>query len=47
MHGDPQHPFSEAIGVVARVSADSLSILNRKGETVTVDFADVIAGKVM
>lgn len=47
LHGDPDHEFSEAIGVVARVDEDSLSILNRKGETVVVAFADVIAGKVM
>ncbi|MDQ3963941.1 MAG: hypothetical protein M3277_08550 [Actinomycetota bacterium] len=46
LHGDPEHPFSEAIGVVSRVSGTDLSILNKKGETVTVAFDDVIAGKV-
>ncbi len=46
LHGDPDHPFSEAIGVVSQVTRTDLSILNKKGETVTVAFADVIAGKV-
>ena len=47
LHGDPSHEFSEAIGVVAGIGDGALSILTRKGETVTVAFADVIAGKVM
>ena len=47
LHGDPEHDFSEAIGVISRVSGTDLSILNKKGETVTVAFTDVIAGKVM
>ncbi len=46
LHGDPEHPFSEAIGVVSQVSATDLTILNKKGESVTVALDDVIAGKV-
>ena len=46
LHGDPEHDFSEAIGVVSRVSETDLSIMTKKGETVTVAFIDVIAGKV-
>jgi hypothetical protein len=50
LRGDPEHPFSEAIGVLMSVSEDdsgaqSLQILTRRGATVTVPAPDVLAAK--
>ena len=47
---DPEHPFSEAIGVVMAVKPDetgrpTVSIVNRHGDTVAVAIDDVLAGK--
>src|SRR5688500_15832362 len=47
--GDPEHPFSEAIGVISGVSdgeGPTISIMKRDGETVEVRAADVLQGKV-
>ena len=47
--GDPEHPFSEAIGVVSGVSeaeAPTITIMNRNGETIEVRAGDVLQGKV-
>jgi hypothetical protein len=51
MHGDPRHPFSEAVGVVQAVfSGDDgvvrVSIMNRRGEEVTMPLGDILAVKV-
>lgn len=51
LRGDPEHPFSEAIGVLMSVSegdsgVQSLQILTRRGETVTVPAPDVLAAKI-
>jgi hypothetical protein len=47
--GDPQHPFSEAIGVISGVSETDdpvVTILGRDGNTSEVRASDVLAGKV-
>ncbi|MEA2517202.1 MAG: hypothetical protein QOG16_1040 [Actinomycetota bacterium] len=47
--GDPEHPFSEAIGVVSGVSegdAPTVTILARSGATIEVRAGDVLQGKV-
>ena len=50
LHGDPAHPFSEAIGVVQAVrhgdAPPSVELLSRRGEVVTVAISDVLAAKV-
>jgi hypothetical protein len=50
LHGDPTHPFSEAIGVVQGVThgddAPNVELLSRRGELVTVAIPDVLAAKV-
>ena len=46
---DPDHPFSEAIGVISGVSeggGPTISIMKRDGATVEVRAADVLQGKV-
>ena len=49
LHGDPSHPFSEAIGVVMAVGAaergEQVKILTRRGDEVVVDAVDVVARK--
>ena len=49
LHDDPEHPFSEAIGVVSAVEQDergaSISILTRRGATVDVADSDILAVK--
>lgn len=47
---DSDHPFSEAIGVVAGVMSDdnddqTISILTRSGQTTTVPTGDIVASK--
>lgn len=47
--GDPEHPFSEAIGVISAVSDDEqprLTILSRDGSATELRAADVLQGKV-
>ena len=48
--GDPAHPFSEAVGVVAAVRgtpvAPVVTILKRDGTSIEVAAAAVLAGKV-
>ena len=50
LHDDPDHPFSEAIGVVMSVRGDAadelVTIVNRRGETVEIAASDVLAHKV-
>jgi hypothetical protein len=50
LHDDPQHPFSEAIGVVSSVAGDpgeqELTVLSRRGGATRVAVADVLAAKV-
>jgi hypothetical protein len=48
--GDPQHPVSEAIGIVMSVKPDEtgrtqVMIVNRRGDISTVGIDDVLAGK--
>ncbi|MGH2753531.1 MAG: hypothetical protein ACRDLB_03790 [Actinomycetota bacterium] len=47
---EPEHPFSEAIGVVMSVKPDEsgrpcVTIVNRRGALSEVPLADVMAGK--
>lgn len=47
--GDPEHPFSEAIGVISGVSEGdppTISILGRDGKTKEIAAASVLQGKV-
>ena len=49
LRGDPEHPFSEAVGVISGVSEGeqpTISILDRDGEVKEIMGADVLAGKV-
>ena len=51
LHGDPSHPFSEAIGLVQSVGAGEdgvvrVTIVNRRGEVTSVVTSDVLAAKV-
>ena len=46
---DPEHPFSEAIGVISGVSEDeqpAITILGRDGKSIEVRSSDVLQGKV-
>ena len=49
LHEDPEHPFSEAIGVVMTVEgperAERVSILTKRGETIVVSVQDILAAK--
>ncbi|MGH2820813.1 MAG: hypothetical protein ACRDJ5_09180 [Actinomycetota bacterium] len=49
LHGDPQHPFSEAIGVLQTVGpadgGDCLTIVDRGGDTKRIPVDDVLAAK--
>ena len=49
LHGDPEHPFSEAIGVVMSVAdsdqGEQIKILTRRGDEVVVGAEDVLAQK--
>jgi hypothetical protein len=49
--GDPEHPFTEAVGVVQAVRTDDegparLVVVNRRGEEREVPLSDVLAAKV-
>ncbi|HWC15132.1 MAG TPA: hypothetical protein VG929_11170 [Actinomycetota bacterium] len=48
--GDPEHPFSEAIGVVGSVTgegaATTIGVVDRKGATTEIVAARVLQGKV-
>jgi hypothetical protein len=50
LQGDPDHPFSEAVGVVASVATDGgkevVTIMNRRGEAVAIPAGDLLAVKV-
>ena len=50
LHDDPDHPFSEAIGVVLSVhpsgSDEVVSLMDRKGRTIEIAASDVVARKV-
>jgi hypothetical protein len=51
LHDDAEHPFSEAIGMVATVRADpgeqtEIDVVNRRGEASTVPLDDVLVAKV-
>ncbi|MGH2746733.1 MAG: hypothetical protein ACRDKB_02265 [Actinomycetota bacterium] len=43
---DPEHPFSEAIGIVQSVDGKRIEIINRRGEIAAIDTADVLAAKI-
>lgn len=49
LRDDPEHPFSEAIGVVQSVNGEGedlrISIVNRKAEVTVVSLADIEAAK--
>lgn len=47
--GDPEHPFSEAIGVISAVSETddpTITIMGRDGKTTVVASSSVLQGKV-
>jgi hypothetical protein len=46
LRGDPDHPFSEAIGVVMSVGEESVSIVTKRGAKVEVPLKDILAMKV-
>jgi hypothetical protein len=50
LHGDPDHPFSEAVGVVATVAPDGdgevVTILDRRGKAISIPAHDMLAVKV-
>ena len=46
LHDDPEHAFSEAIGVVMEATGDRVCILTKRGERVEVDVRDIQAAKV-
>jgi len=49
LHGDPEHPFSEAIGVVMYVAdsdqGEQITIITRRGDELVVGAEDVLAQK--
>ena len=45
LHGDPDHPVSEAIGVVMFVGRDEVSIMTRRGAVTVVPLSDIVAAK--
>jgi hypothetical protein len=48
LHDDPDHPFSEAIGVVMAIHDDDarIDLVSRRGELVSVAIDDILAAKV-
>jgi hypothetical protein len=51
LRGDPQHPFTEAIGVVQAVRSDALGaevvvVVDRRGDQREVRLGDVLAAKI-
>lgn len=50
LQGDPEHPFSEAIGTVGSVEGEgaevSITIFTKRGERITLRAGDVLAAKV-
>ena len=47
LHDDPDHPFSEAIGVIQSVDpSGDVSIVTRAGSAVTVSSNDIVAAKI-
>lgn len=46
VHDDPAHPFSEAIGMVQKVTDGHVEIVNRRGEVARFALEDFVAGKV-
>ena len=49
LKGDPEHPFSEAIGVISGISESddpTIAIIDREGKTTEVLGSDVLQGKV-
>jgi hypothetical protein len=49
IHDDPDHPFSEAVGVVASVTseggAETVTIINRRGGRIPIPAPDLLAVK--
>ena len=45
LHEDPEHPFSEAIGVVMSVDESNIQVMNKRGETVSIPIVDIEASK--
>ena len=50
-HGDPGHPFTEAVGVIQSVAPTEggtvmLTVVGRRGEVRTAAVADVLAAKI-
>jgi hypothetical protein len=50
LYGDSEHAFSEAIGTVMGVTpaegpADTVSVINRRGQATQVRIRDITAGK--
>lgn len=46
LHNDPEHPFSEAIGIVQSVHGQRIEITNRRGQIAAIDTSDVLAAKI-
>ncbi|MQA99995.1 MAG: hypothetical protein GEU78_06835 [Actinobacteria bacterium] len=50
LRGDPEHPFSEAIGMLGSVEGEgkdaAITIFTKRGESVRMRAADVLAAKV-
>jgi hypothetical protein len=50
LHGDSEHPFSEAVGMVSFVGPGEgdrvvIRVVNRRGETVSAGLEDVLAAR--
>ena len=50
LHGDPEHPFSEAVGMVSFVGPRegdrvAVEVVSRRGKTVSVRLEDLLAAR--
>jgi len=45
LHDDPDHPFSEAIGMVQAAADEAVTVVTRRGEEVRIALEDVLVGK--
>jgi hypothetical protein len=50
IHGDPEHPFSEAVGVVASVTGSGdhevVTLIDKRGASIAIPAPDLLAVKV-
>lgn len=53
IHGDPEHPFSEVVGVLQKIEPDSgsqggvLQVVRRNGDVVAVPKEDLIKFRIL